>query len=96
MDMSKLKKEFPSQTENRKQWILDSIRANQDSVGFLLLYLADGTIEMAKEVLQSLQTQDRDAILLPNGILTDEQIKELGSDPEMESQEPGLISKDCS
>ena len=73
------KKEFPSQTKNRERWILDVVRENQEDVCTLLLYLDDNPDMMraAKDVLDGMHKQDRDAILQPNGILTDEQIKAL-------------------
>ena len=76
MDMSK---EFPSQTENRRQWILDTIRANQEIVCSVLLYLGDNPdmMRQAKKNLDQMHKQDRDAILQPGGILTDEQIEML-------------------
>ena len=77
-DMSKYgKKEFPSQTENRKQWILDTVRANQQPVGELLRKLERGYYRPAKDLLKGLRKMDRDAILQPKGILTDEQIERL-------------------
>ncbi len=72
MDM---KKEFPSQTENRKQWIIDSVRANQHKVGNILLHLYASLPEYAREMFVLLHKHDQDALLLPGGILTDEQIE---------------------
>ncbi len=92
MDMSKLKKEFPSQAENRRQWILDTIRANQECVEEILYLARMKKWGLVWLNLQSLQKHDRDALLLPNGILTDEQRTGLGCDTEMESQEPELTS----
>lgn len=70
-------KEFPSQTENRRQWILDVVRENQEDVCTLLLYLDENPDMMraAKDVLDGFNKMDRDAILQPGGILTDEQIE---------------------
>lgn len=78
MDMSKHgKKEFPSQTENRRQWILDTVRANQGDVMEILDCFFLGEPELAKAQLQGMHKMDRDAILQPGGILTDKQIQEL-------------------
>lgn len=71
------KSEFPSQTENRRQWILDTIRANQDSVVLILEAVIDGDYSKAKEELGYMYGMDRDALLKPGGILTDEQIERL-------------------
>ena len=74
-------KEFPSQTENRRQWILDVVRENQDKVLDLLTALVSDSIhdevrpDVAKYVLNGMHKSDRDALLQPNGILTDEQIE---------------------
>jgi len=86
---------FPSKTENRKQWILDTVRANQKTVTEILWELnrfRPFHIARARGILALLHKQDRAALLLPNGILTDDQITALGFDTEMESQEPGLTS----
>jgi len=79
MDMSKLKKTTPGQDSHRRQWILDTVRANQYDVCNLLLYLGDGAPmeSSARQVLLGMHKQDRDAILQPNGILTSEQIEAL-------------------
>jgi len=70
-------KEFPSQTENRRQWILDTVRANQYLVGLMLVDLdtEDQHIDEAKLTLSEMHKGDRDALLQPNGILTDAQIE---------------------
>ena len=77
MDMSKHgKKEFPSQTENRRKWILDTVRANQFEVWKMLEWiLDDGHFMQARYILDEMHKMDRDALLQPGGILTDEQIK---------------------
>lgn len=71
------KKEFPSQTENRKQWILDTVRANQETVGELLRKLELGYYRPAKDMLRGMRQMDRDALLMEGGILTNEQIEKL-------------------
>ena len=74
--MVDMRKEFPSQTENRRQWQLDTVRANQDNVRTLLYMLSEPEdIFVAKNILADMHKSDRDAILQPNGILTDEQIE---------------------
>ena len=69
------KKEFPSQTENRRAWILDTVRANQSSVWFILEALDRGDPTDALTEIEAMHKMDRDALLQPGGILTDEQIK---------------------
>ena len=79
--MVDMRKEFPSQTENRRQWILDTVRANQLDVWRILhgvtskTYPDDMNLNRARDVLRDMHKSDRDAILQPNGILTDEQIE---------------------
>ena len=70
-----MNKEFPSQTRNRKQWILDTVRANQLETWWLLEALTSRHIRAAKRILDDMHKSDRDALLQPNGILTDEQIE---------------------
>ena len=86
MDALSTKKEFPSQTENRKQWIIDTVRNNQDSVSIILgdFHIGRGS-GFGKIVFGSLHKHDQDALLITNGILTDEQIEILS---------PGRLSPD--
>ena len=70
-------KEFPSQTENRKQWILDTVRENKGDVVSLLFCVQDERTMTAKFILDNMHKADRDARLQSGGILTDKQIKEL-------------------
>ena len=78
--MADMRKEFPSQTENRRQWILDTVRANQEVVALMLHNLVvnmNGNVDVAKWAIADLKKMDRDAILQPDGILTQEQIEML-------------------
>jgi len=81
MDMSEYKKsEFPAQKVNRLQWQLDTIRANQETVGDLLLTMAatnPSDYRYGKSILADMHQLDRDAILQSEGILSDEQISNL-------------------
>jgi len=88
------KSEFPSQTKNREKWILDTVRANQGEVLNILLALRIGAISQARIEFQSMHKQDRDALLLPNGILTAKQIEALGSDQKTESAEVAITLPD--
>jgi len=85
VDALSTKKEFPSQTENRKQWIIDTVRNNQKAVTNLLLALHDQIEIHAETILHQMHKHDQDALLLPNGILTNEQIEILS---------PGRLSTD--
>ena len=73
--MVDMRKEYPSQTENRRQWQLDTIRENQWAVYRLLGDILDDTPIGARRTLSSMHKSDRDAILQENGILTSEQIE---------------------
>ena len=75
-DMSKFK-EFPAQTENRKQWVLDVVRTNQNKVQQLFYWMDSGNWLFAKQTLRDMHKMDRDALLQPDGILTDKQIDAL-------------------
>ena len=77
MDMSQHTKDTPAQKRERLQWIVDVIRNNQEDVCSLLLYLDENPDMMraAKDVLNGMHKQDRDALLQENGILTSEQIE---------------------
>ena len=78
MDMSQYsKKEFPSQTENRRQWVLDTVRANQLPFINILGGLLGDEHQWSQKTFNSLHKQDRDALLVPGGVLTDEQIEVL-------------------
>ena len=73
-DMSKFKKEFPSQKENRKQWILDSIRGNSVAQTFLMLVWKQ-KLKKARDILNKMKGMDRDALLQPRGVLTSDEIE---------------------
>ena len=84
------KKTTPGQRAHRAQWILDTVRANQEEAGLLLHALAlasdaptktieSNQIEIAKFAIEDLYKSDRDALLQKNGILTDDQIEVLQS-----------------
>ena len=75
MERYSKKAEFPSQTENRRKWILDTVRANQMVVINLLMALHDQIEVSAETIFNQMNKMDRDALLQPGGILTDEQIK---------------------
>jgi len=87
-----MKKEFPAQTKNREKWIIETVKVNQRNTGYLLLFVAHDDFSVARDLLNTMHKQDRDALLLLNGILTGEQIEKLGFDQKTESQEPEPIS----
>ncbi len=72
-----VKKEFPAQKESRKQWIIDTIRDNPKAVSFLWMMTCKD-VKGARSILDRLKRTDRDALLLRGGVLTDQQIQELG------------------
>ena len=74
-DMSAFKKQTPAQQRERLQWILDTVREHQELVEELLYFARTGQFGAAQLNLDVLHKQDRDALLQPGGILTDEQIK---------------------
>ena len=80
-DMSAFaKKTTPGQDSHRRQWILDTVRNNQIEVAdFIHLLVEEPNIIFAKEALEDMHKQDRDALLQKNGILTDAQIEVLQS-----------------
>ena len=74
--MSAFKKQTPAQQRERLQWILDTVRENQDEVSIILgCFNLGGGIQEGAWVLNEMHKQDRDALLQTGGILTDEQIK---------------------
>lgn len=84
MDM---KKEFPSQTKNRRQWILDTVREHQQCVEEILFFARTQQYDLAKLNLDVLHKQDRDALLQPGGIFTNEQIEILSNTGESQNTE---------
>jgi hypothetical protein len=68
------RQEFPSQTENRKHWQLDTIRANQALVAQLLQDADYGRWDAATARLRPVQRMDRDALLQPGGLFNLEQL----------------------
>ncbi len=72
--------EFPSQTRNRDRWIIEAVRANQEAIGAVLSDLdsPDGErLTDAQFRLEAMHKMDRDAVLIPGGILTLKQIESL-------------------
>ena len=66
--------EFPSQTKNRAQWIVDTVRANQmDSVEIIRWCLLKDYAR-ARTLLLTMHKMDRDALLTEGGILTKQQL----------------------
>jgi len=73
-DMSKFS--TPGQKNHRAQWIVDTVRNNQFEVWKLFEWiLDDGNFTQGQLVLADMHKGDRDALLQPNGILTDAQIE---------------------
>lgn len=70
--------EFPSQTENRRWWILDVVREHQSTASGLLSAAISEDYELCRQLLRGLHSNDRRALLQSEGILTDQQINEIG------------------
>ena len=73
-DMSKFKKEFPSQTKNRRIWVQDSIRGNPVAQTFLMLVWKQ-KFKKARVILNKMYGMDRTALLQPGGVLTKDEIE---------------------
>jgi len=67
--------EFPAQTENRRVWILDTIRENQSIVSALLSSAEECEFETCGMLLNSLYKTESDALMLDEGIFTRDQRK---------------------
>ena len=79
MDMSQYsKKPTPAQQRERLQWVLDTVRENQLVVAKILndinFWISP---DEARKEFDAMHKHDRDALLVPRGILTDEQIEVL-------------------
>ena len=66
--------EFPAQTKNRHQWIIETVRENQVETWKVLSFCLMENYKEARNLLLTMHKQDRDALLIENGILTNEQI----------------------
>lgn len=74
----KCNEEFPAQGRERYVHIVDVVRENQNRVLDLLTALnidPKHRAKVGKWILRGMEKMDRDAILQPGGILTDEQIE---------------------
>jgi len=65
----------PAQVENRRVWILNTIRENQPIAGELLICADEGKFETCSMLLNSLYKTESDALLQDEGIFTPEQRK---------------------
>jgi len=79
-DMTKHARQTPAQQRERLQWVLDTVRANQHKTKLLLDYVAGNELSSAIGLLNGMHKMDRDALLQPGGILTDEQLEWLKGD----------------
>lgn len=70
--------EMPAQTENRRWWILETVREHQGITAGLLSAAIDDNYELCRQLLKGLDSNDRRALLQSEGILTDQQINEIG------------------
>jgi hypothetical protein len=69
--------EFPSQTENRRFLIIETIKENQEIVTDVLIALREGDYRHARVLTDSLYGTDRYALMHPEGILTGEQRRQI-------------------
>jgi len=67
--------EMPAQAENRRVWILDTIRENQSIVAELLNSAEEMEFETCGMLLNSLYQTESDALMLDEGIFTRDQRK---------------------
>jgi hypothetical protein len=75
---SDAKQEFPAQARGRRQWQLDAIRSNQRAIASILIGMNSedpDDLDWAIQTLRGLYRMDREAILLPNGILDSWQLE---------------------
>ncbi len=70
--------EFPSQTENRRWWVLDVVREHQSVAAAVLTAAVEEDYELCRQLLGGLHGNDRHALIQSEGILTDDQINEIG------------------
>jgi len=70
--------EFPAQTENRRWWILETVREHQGTTSAVLGAALEGDYQLCRDLLGGLHINDRKALLQSEGILTDEQIDGIG------------------
>lgn len=73
-------RQTPGQLNHRAQWQLDVIRENQGVVSEILCYANShnhAQLGIIKMMLNDMYKNDRDALLQPGGIFTDEQLEEL-------------------
>ena len=68
------KKEQPAQVENRRWWILETIRENQSVASAVIQAASEEDWATARIMLGSLYGTDRDALMQSGGVLTDLQI----------------------
>ncbi len=73
--------EFPAVTRGRAQWIVDTIKANQETTIKLLGFVSKKHYEAARMLLLTMHKSDRDALLQDTGILTRVQIVSINLGP---------------
>ena len=70
--------EFPAQVENRRYWILETVREHQGVASALLQAAMDQDWLLCRRLLEGLHGNDRRALLQSEGILTTDQIGQIG------------------
>ena len=73
-----MRKEFPAQVKNRHWWVLQTVREHQLLTSDLLKAAENEDWDLCRDSLNRLKGNDRRALLQFEGILTDEQIEQIG------------------
>ena len=66
--------EFPAQTKNRAQWVVDTVRHNQMDTVEIIRWCLLKDYARARTILLAMHKGDRDAILVERGVLTSDQL----------------------
>ena len=70
--------EMPAQVENRRYWILETVREHQGVASALLEAAVNDEYDLCRKLLAGLHGNDRRALLQSEGILSDDQINQIG------------------
>jgi hypothetical protein len=70
--------EMPAQVENRRWWILETVREHQSIASAVIEAAVSEDYGLCRQLLGGLHGNDRRALLQSEGVLTDEQINQIG------------------
>jgi hypothetical protein len=70
--------EFPSQVENRRFWVLETVREHQEVAAAVIQAATEQNWLLCRQLLEGLHGNDRRALLQSEGILTNDQIGKIG------------------